>query len=87
MPLYEYHCEDCRKDFTLLQSASVNKDETVCSECGSSRVRHQMSTFASKIPPRTTPSTVKAGPVTVDELPNKQILNLPIPKHVSEYHD
>ncbi len=87
MPLYEYYCEDCRKDFTLLQSASVNKKETVCSECGSAHVRYQMSTFSSKIPPRSTPSTVKAGPVTADELPNKNIMNLPIPKHVSEYHD
>ena len=87
MPLYEYYCEDCRKDFTLLQSASVNKEETVCSECGSSRVRPQMSSFSSKIPPRTTSSTVKAGPVTADELPDKRVLNLPIPKHVSEYHD
>ncbi|MEE9498114.1 MAG: zinc ribbon domain-containing protein [Nitrospinaceae bacterium] len=86
MPLYEYYCEDCRKEFTLLQSASVNKEETVCSECGSN-VRAQMSSFSSKIPPRTTPSTVKAGPVTADELPNKRVLNLPIPKHVSEYHD
>ncbi|MEE8259406.1 MAG: zinc ribbon domain-containing protein [Nitrospinaceae bacterium] len=87
MPLYEYYCEDCRKDFTLLQSASVNKEETVCSECSSSHVRPQMSSFSSKIPLRTTPSTVKAGPVTADELPNKGILNLPIPRHVSEYHD
>ena len=87
MPLYEYHCEDCRKDFTLLQSTSVDKEETVCSECGSSQVRTQMSTFSSKIPPRSTPGTVKAGPVTADELPNKSIMNLPIPKHVSEYHD
>jgi putative FmdB family regulatory protein len=87
MPLYEYYCEDCRESFTLLQSASVNKEETQCYECGSSHVRAQMSSFASKIPARTSPSTVKAGPVTADELPNKQILNLPIPKHVSEYHD
>ena len=87
MPLYEYFCEDCRKDFTLLQSASVNKEETVCSECGSSNVRYQMSTFSSKMPPRTGTSAEKAGPVTADELPNKNILNLPLPKHVSEYHD
>ncbi|MDH5458777.1 MAG: zinc ribbon domain-containing protein [Nitrospinota bacterium] len=87
MPLYEYYCEDCQKGFTLLQSASVNKEETVCSECSSSNVSPQMSSFASKIPPRTGTSTMKAGPVTADELPNKSILNLPIPKHVSEYHN
>ncbi len=88
MPLYEYYCEDCQRDFALLQSTSVNKEESVCSECGSSNVRYKMSTFSSSIPLRTTPGTLKAGPVTADELPNsKQILNLPIPRHVSEYHD
>jgi len=88
MPLYEYFCEDCQKEFTLLQSASVNKAETPCSECSSANVRHQMSTFTSKIPGRAISNSVqKAGPVTADELPNKNVLNLPIPRHVSEYHD
>lgn len=88
MPLYEYYCEDCNKEFTLLQSASANQEETTCSECGSASVRRQMSTFTSKIPGKAvTDSLKKAGPVTADELPNKNILNLPIPRHVSEYHD
>lgn len=87
MPLYEYFCENCQKEFTLLQSTSFNKEETVCSECHSSKVRYQMSTFSSHLPPRTGTVAQKAGPVTVDELPEKGLMNLPIPKHVSEYHD
>jgi putative FmdB family regulatory protein len=87
MPLYEYYCEDYQKGFILLQSVSVNKRETLCPECSSSNVYSQMFSFASKIPPRTGTNAMKAGPVTADELPNKSILNLPIPKHVSEYHN
>jgi len=49
MPLYEYFCEDCQSEFTLLQTADVNKEESVCSECGSKNTRHQFSSFAAKI--------------------------------------
>ncbi len=81
MPLYEYFCEDCEKDFTLLQSASVNKEETVCDECGSSRVRYQFSAFASKVQGGT-PKTSK--PVTENDYPNKDVFKLPIPRLRSE---
>ena len=77
MPLYEYHCEDCQKDFTLLQPASVNKDETTCSECGSAKVNHKFSTFTSKIQGVTKSSSKR--PVTEDDYPNKDIFKLPIP--------
>jgi len=82
MPLYEYFCEDCQKEFTLLQSASVNKEETTCSECGSSRVNRRFSTFASKIQGVTKSSSAK--PVTEDDYPNKDIFKLPIPRLRSE---
>lgn len=78
MPLYEYFCEDCQQSFTLLQSTSVNKEETVCEKCGSRKVHPRLSTFASKI------QRSKTGPVTVDDLPNKNILNLPPPRLRSE---
>ena len=80
MPLYEYQCEKCEKDFTLLQSASVNKAETVCSHCGSQGVRAKFSTFAAN----TSNSTRQAGPATAKDLPNPDILKLPIPRLRSE---
>ncbi|MFQ5672468.1 MAG: zinc ribbon domain-containing protein [Nitrospinales bacterium] len=79
MPLFEYHCEECRKDFTLLQSTSVNKDETVCPDCGGRKVQYKLSTFASKVQ-----SSSSKGPVTASELPNKNVLNLPLPRLRSE---
>ena len=74
MPLYEYQCADCHKDFTLLQSTSVRKEETVCEKCGSRNVLPKLSTFASKIQKSST------GPATVNDFPNKDIFKLPIPK-------
>ncbi len=82
MPLYEYHCEECQQEFTLLQSASVNKEETTCSECGSSRVRHKFSTFSSKI--QGVSAASKKKPATIDDYPNKDIFKLPIPRLRSE---
>lgn len=79
MPLYEYHCEECQKDFTLLQSTSVKKEETLCAECGSDKVQPKFSTFASKIQ-RITGS----GAATINDYPNKEIFKLPIPKLRSE---
>ncbi|CAI2717237.1 FmdB family zinc ribbon protein [Nitrospina watsonii] len=81
MPLYEYFCETCEQDFTLLQSTSTNKEETVCDLCGSRNVKYRFSSFASKVVGGT-PKTSK--PVTENELPNKDVLKLPIPRLRSE---
>lgn len=78
MPLYEYFCEKCQKDFTLLQSANVNKEETVCPECDSDKVRHKFSTFSSKI--QGVSAASKKPPATMDDFPNKDIFKLPIPR-------
>ncbi|MEC7641438.1 MAG: zinc ribbon domain-containing protein [Nitrospinota bacterium] len=80
MPLFEYYCEECQREFTLLQSSNVNKEETTCETCGGSQVRYKFSTFA----PKTQSVLVKKGPVTADELPNKNVLNLPLPRLRSE---
>jgi len=82
MPLYEYVCEDCRKDFTLLQPTDVDKSQTACPECGQKNVRHNFSTFAAKI--EGGQSLSRKNPVTADDLPNKKVLNLPLPRLRSE---
>ena len=80
MPLFEYYCESCAKEFTVLQSANVNKEETVCPEC-SQKARYKFSTFTSKI--KSSGKSLNT-PVTADELPNKNVLNLPLPRLRSE---
>lgn len=82
MPLYEYFCEDCRSEFTLLQTADVNKEESVCSECGSKNTRHQFSSFAAKIQGK--PLADLQKPATLDEFPNKDVFKVPPVRHISE---
>jgi len=43
MPIYEYRCEKCRQVFSVLQSMGAKEKDTVCTECGSSKVRKQVS--------------------------------------------
>jgi len=82
MPLYEYFCEDCQKEFTLLQTTDVNKEGTECSECGSNNTRHQFSLFAAKIQGK--PLADLQKPATLDDFPNKDIFKIPPARHISE---
>lgn len=45
MPIYEYHCEDCRQDVEVLILSSG--EEPVCPRCGGSNLTRLMSAFAS----------------------------------------
>ncbi len=47
MPLYEFSCDECHKQFEELILFSRCKDEKVlCPDCGSSKVRRMQSGFA-----------------------------------------
>ena len=46
MPLYEYTCNDCKKDFTkVLTLAEYNAGNVKCPECGSSNVEQKPAAF------------------------------------------
>ena len=83
MPLYEYFCESCQMNFTLLQSTDTNKEESKCSACGSRNTHYKFSSFAAKIQGK--PHADLQKPVTVDDLPNKNGLRIPAARHISEY--
>lgn len=46
MPIYEYQCEDCSKDFELLIMRRSEADNQVCPSCSSANVHRKMSAFA-----------------------------------------
>ncbi len=48
MPIYEYRCTKCGKDFELMRSMSQMNEAALCPECGSEAER-QVSNFASKV--------------------------------------
>jgi len=49
MPTYEYLCEACKKEFTLVLSISEHEQaEVTCPECLSGQTKQIVSTFITK---------------------------------------
>jgi putative FmdB family regulatory protein len=46
MPIYEYRCKKCRKNFALIQHYSATENDTRCPYCNAGEVKKQMSTFS-----------------------------------------
>jgi len=46
MPHYEYVCETCGWNFTLLQSLHAKEGETACPQCGDRKTRKLVSSFS-----------------------------------------
>ena len=46
MPIYEYHCGKCERDFEELTLSRSNGDTVVCRHCGSAHVSRVLSAFA-----------------------------------------
>lgn len=45
MPIYEYTCIKCHKDFSALQKIGATEKETHCPDCGSNNVKKKISAF------------------------------------------
>ena len=48
MPIYEYHCEGCEKEFEELVRMGTPDEEIVCPSCGERRSRRLLSMFAGR---------------------------------------
>ena len=48
MPLYEFHCQKCQKDFELLVKSSRSEGAS-CPHCGSKKLMKKFSTFAASV--------------------------------------
>ncbi|MBN1756640.1 zinc ribbon domain-containing protein [bacterium] len=48
MPIYEYQCEDCGKQFELLIRNTSENNEPKCIHCGSPKIVRKLSAFAVK---------------------------------------
>ncbi|TKJ37600.1 hypothetical protein CEE37_13890 [candidate division LCP-89 bacterium B3_LCP] len=46
MPIFEYHCPDCRTDFEELRTLAKRDDIAVCPNCKSRRTERKVSTFS-----------------------------------------
>jgi putative FmdB family regulatory protein len=45
MPVYEYHCDKCGKNFDLFVRSATRESEPKCPQCGSSEVKKAISLF------------------------------------------
>jgi putative FmdB family regulatory protein len=45
MPIYEYHCENCGRDFDLFVRSATQRSEPKCPHCGSAQVKKAVSLF------------------------------------------
>jgi putative FmdB family regulatory protein len=43
MPLYEYTCNDCHRDFVILQRLGATEEDTFCIACSSPNVKKKIS--------------------------------------------
>jgi len=43
MPIYEFKCEDCRKNFEIICSHSAPAVEVACTKCGSRNTKKTIS--------------------------------------------
>jgi len=46
VPIYEYHCQDCRRRVSILVRSISNPGTAVCPRCGGRRLERLMSRFA-----------------------------------------
>lgn len=49
MPLYEYRCENCERQFEATQSIHARQEDTVCPHCKAQKATRLLSSFASKV--------------------------------------
>jgi putative FmdB family regulatory protein len=48
MPIYEYHCDDCGKEFEKLLRRAADSAEVRCPSCGENHLSLKLSTFAAR---------------------------------------
>ncbi|MFC2158758.1 zinc ribbon domain-containing protein [Acidobacteriota bacterium] len=46
MPIYNYKCSKCQSRFELLVGVTADSNELKCTECGSTDIEKQLSTFS-----------------------------------------
>jgi putative FmdB family regulatory protein len=46
VPIYEYHCKKCTKDFELVRPVDARNNRAKCAHCGSTATTLKLSAFA-----------------------------------------
>jgi putative FmdB family regulatory protein len=62
MPVYEYRCEECDERFELFVRSMTKQNTFTCPECGSQRIRKNVSLFGIASTGGSVTSTASCGP-------------------------
>ncbi|MBF0344704.1 MAG: zinc ribbon domain-containing protein [Nitrospirae bacterium] len=46
MPIYEYNCLDCGREFMLFQKMGASESDSACPQCKSTKVKKLISSFS-----------------------------------------
>ena len=61
MPVYEYVCEDCGREFDALRTMQQADAPAPCESCGSDHTQRKLSVFFAQSSGRTVPGTSGGG--------------------------
>ncbi len=61
MPIYEFHCEDCDKNFESLVMIASAMDNVTCKHCNSSNIKKMISAASSSPAKNSIPSGALSG--------------------------
>ncbi len=61
MPLYEFSCSKCEKDFEMLVRSAKWEGEATCPHCGSKKLSKKLSVFASSVASNSGPMPCDTG--------------------------
>jgi putative FmdB family regulatory protein len=61
MPIYEYVCQDCDKDFEVIRSMSQADAPIACQACGGEHVKRKLALFYAQSGGRSVSGTSSGG--------------------------
>lgn len=61
MPIYEYICEDCGKEFDAIRPLSKSEEPMDCKECNSPRTKRKLSLCYAHSDGRSVTTTTSSG--------------------------
>lgn len=61
MPIYEYICKDCNKQFEIIVTSSATRDKIACQHCGSPNTRKTISATSYRVSSAGAGSSIPMG--------------------------
>lgn len=64
MPIYEYICQDCGKEFETIVSSSADRDKVSCKHCNSTKTKKTISATCFRVGSPAGSASLNPAPVS-----------------------